>query len=73
MNLQAKKLRLIEWLTQTQDVQFVSRLVEMVQEKQAAELKPMTMDELKARLAESEADIAAGRLHDIEDVLKEFS
>jgi len=76
MNLQAKKLRLIEWLNQTQDVQFVSRLVEMVQEKQAeaneGQLKPMTVEELVERSRASDADIAAGRVHNIDDVLKEL-
>jgi len=74
MNLQAEKLRLIEWLAQTEDVQFVSRIVDMLKERRAAEvqaeLKPMSMGELKARVAASEADIAAGRIHDIDEVLE---
>ncbi len=76
MNLQAQKLRLIEWLVQTKDVQFVSQIADMVKARQAsdyeAELKPMTMEELKARLLESKADIAAGKMHTLEEVEREF-
>ena len=77
MNLQAEKFRLIEWLVQVQDVHVIKQITELKNQKAAADyeaqLKPMTMEELKARLAASEADVDAGRLHDIKDVLKEFS
>ncbi len=76
MNLQAEKLRLIEWLVQTQDVHIISRIAEFMKQTQAtgpeASLKPMTMDELRARLEESEADLAAGRVRDLEEVWQSF-
>jgi hypothetical protein len=76
MNLQAEKLRLIEWLATIQDAQIIKQIIELKRQKSVAdyeaELKPMTMDELKARVAASEADIAAGRVYDIEDVFKEL-
>ncbi len=76
MDLQAGKQHLMEWLAQTQDVQFVSRLVEMVRERNASDndnqLTPMTVEELVERSRASDADIEAGRVHDIEDVLKEL-
>lgn len=76
MNLQAEKLRLIEWLIQVQDVQVIKQIGELKNQKAIADyeagLKPMTMDELVERSRESDADIEAGRVHDIEDVLKEL-
>ncbi|PTM14218.1 MAG: hypothetical protein DA408_03880 [Bacteroidetes bacterium] len=41
-------------------------------EAYAASLKPMTVDELIARSRASDEDIAAGRVHDLEDVMKEL-
>ncbi|MFK8055167.1 MAG: hypothetical protein AB8F78_03510 [Saprospiraceae bacterium] len=76
MNLQAEKLKLIEWIAQTQDVEFVSRIAEMLKAKQAStyktDLKPMTVNELVERSRASDADIAAGRVHDIDDVLRDL-
>ena len=35
-------------------------------------LKPYTIEELHARIRESEADSAAGRVHDFDDVIREI-
>ncbi len=76
MNLQAEKFRLIEWLVQVQDVQVIKQIVELKNQKAVADyeaqLKPMTMEELKARLHASMEDVAAGRVHTLEEVMKEF-
>lgn len=76
MNVQAEKLELITWLAQLQDVNLLERLKEFRRkaeiEAYEASLKPMTMEELIARSRASDEDIAAGRVHDLEDVMKEL-
>lgn len=75
MNLQTEKLRLIEWVLKLQDVELVKRLLEVKQASEAAayeaSLKPMTVEELMARSRASDEDIEAGRVYDIDEVLKE--
>ena len=75
MNLQTEKLRLIEWVSKLQDVELVKRLLEIKQAGEAAayeaSLKPMTVEELLARSRASDEDIKAGRVYDIDEVLKE--
>ncbi len=76
MNLQAEKIRLIEWLVQVQDVQVIKQIVELKNQKSVsdyeAQLKPMTIEELKSKLHASMEDVAAGRVDRLEDVMKEF-
>lgn len=76
MNVQAEKLDLITWLAQLQDVSLLEKLKEFRRkaeiEAYEASLKPMTVEELVARSRASDEDIAAGRVHDLEDVMKEF-
>jgi hypothetical protein len=76
MNVQAEKLELITWLAQLQDVNLLERLKEFRRkaeiEAYEASLKPMTVEELIARSRASDEDIAAGRVHDLEDVMKEL-
>lgn len=75
MNLQTEKLQLIEWLARLQDSDIVRRLLEVKQDSEAAayeaSLKPMTVEELRARSRASDEDIKAGRVYDIDEVLKE--
>lgn len=76
MNVQAEKLELITWLAQIQDVNLLERLKEFRRKAEVeayeASLKPMTVEELIARSRASDEDIAAGRVHDLEDVMKEL-
>ena len=76
MDLQAEKFRLIEWLVQVQDVQILKQIGELKRRKAVADyeaqLKPMTMGELKTRLHASMEDVVAGRVHTLEEVMKEF-
>lgn len=76
MNVQAEKLKLIEWLVQLQDLDVIQRIQAL---KDAAEvaayeasLKPMTVEELVARAEESDRDIENGRVHDLDEVMKEL-
>lgn len=75
MNLQTEKLRLIEWVLKLQDVELVKRLLEVKQASETADyeasLKPMTVEELVARSRASDEDIQAGRVYNIDEVLKE--
>ena len=75
MDLQAEKLRLIEWVLKLQDVELVKRLLEVKQASESAayeaSLKPMTVEELVARSRASDGDIQAGRFYDVDEVLKE--
>ncbi len=75
MNVQSEKLRLIEWLIGLQDMATLKRLEELRNESEIAayeaSLKPMTKEELIARAEESMRDIEAGRVYDIDVVMKE--
>ena len=73
--LELEKLRLIEWLIGLQDVRVLEALNKMRQANEVAtyeaSLKPMTVEELVARAEESDRDIEAGRVYDIDEVIKE--
>lgn len=75
MNLQTEKLQLIEWLVRLQDTDIVRRLLEVKQDSEVAayeaSLKPMTGEELVSRSRASDEDIKAGRVYDIDDVMKD--
>lgn len=75
MNVQAEKFKLIEWLVQLQDLEVIQRIQAL---KDAAEvaayeasLKPMTVEELVARVEESNQAIKEGRVSDIETIVEE--
>ena len=71
----AQKLQLIEWLTQLEDEETLKNLVAFKRKAEVAayedSLKPMSVEELVARAEESNRDIAAGRVYDLDDVIKE--
>ena len=77
MNVQAEKFKLIEWLIGLQDMATLKRLEELRKESEIAayeaSLKPMTIEELKARAMESNRAIANGEFSDIEEVLQEMA
>ena len=77
MNVQAEKLKLIEWLISLQDVTTLKRLEQLRNESEIAayeaSLKPMTVDELIARSRASDEDIAAGRVYDFDEVMNEMA
>ncbi len=76
MNLLEEKLQLIEWLAGVEDEQSVSKVAALRKqtaiEAYEAGLKPMPLEELKERLAASEADVEAGRTYAIEEVEREI-
>ena len=75
MNIHVEKLKLIEWLIGLQDMATLEQLEKLRNQSEIAayeaSLKPMTVDELIARAEASNRDIEAGRVYDIEDVIKE--
>lgn len=77
MNVQTEKLQLIEWLVQLQDVSILQRMIQLKEDAEVlayeASLRPMTVAELIERAEESNRDIAAGRVYDIDDVIREES
>lgn len=76
MNVQAEKFKLIEWLVQLQDLEVIQRIQALKDAEEVAayeaSLKPMTVEELIARAEESNRDIENGRVHDIDEVMKEL-
>ena len=75
MNVQTEKLKLIEWVIGLQDIRTLERLEQLRNQAEIeayeANLKPMTRDELVARAEASMRDIEAGRVYDIDTVMKE--
>ena len=75
MNVQTEKLKLIEWLIGLQDLTVLKQLEKLRNQSEIeayeANLKPMTREELVARAEASMRDIEAGRVYDIDVVMKE--
>ena len=75
MNIQAKKINIIEWLLQVQDQSIIEK-IEMLQKKARLKtyedkLKPMSQAEFHVRIQSAEEDIKQGRLISHEDLEKE--
>ena len=81
MNLQTEKLQLIEWVLKLQDVELVKQLLEIQRKSERVvdrdrvvgsnpDGSPITVKDLVARAEESERDIAAGRVSDLDDVME---
>ncbi|MEN0002910.1 MAG: hypothetical protein AAF798_02155 [Bacteroidota bacterium] len=72
---QQQKFQLIEWLVQLEDEEALKDFIALKQRKEAAAyeatLKPMTVEELISRAEASNRDIEAGRVYDINDVIRE--
>ena len=47
-------------------------LIEHARKEEQSELKPYTIEELHARIAQSERDIAEGRVQDFDDFMREL-
>lgn len=76
MDIALKKVELIEWLARLQDEKLIQR-IEILKKgslKEAYELRtPKTMEELQAKLDQSEKDITSGKVHtqqEVEDYFK---
>lgn len=66
MDIAVKKVELIEWLARLQDEKLIQR-IEILKKgsvKEAYELRtPKTMEDLQAKLDQSEKDISSGKVH----------
>ena len=72
MNVQAEKLKLIEWLVQLNDTSVLSQIKEIKDNMRPVEnLSIISPDELKKRALMANQDIEDGAIYSLEDVLNE--
>jgi hypothetical protein len=75
MDIALKKVELIEWLVRLQDEKLIQR-IETLKRGSIKELydqrMPKTVEELDAKLSQSENDIKEGKVHSQEDVESYF-
>lgn len=72
MNVQAEKLKLIEWLVQLNDTSVLSQIKEIMDNMKPVEnLSIISPDELKKRALMANQDIEDGAVYSLEDVLNE--
>ena len=72
MNVQAEKLKLIEWLVQLNDTSVLSQIKEIMDNMKPVEnLSIISPDELKKRALMANQDIEDGAIYSLEDVLNE--
>jgi hypothetical protein len=76
MNILAKKLTLIEWITEINDEKLIKKIEEIKinsSTKKVNSLKEMSIEEFMKRYTKSEKDIEAGNLIAQEEAKKYFS
>ena len=75
MDVAVKKIELIEWLARLQDEKLIQRF-ETLRKGSIKEMyeqqMPKTMEQLQAKLEQSEKDIAEGKVHSQDEVEKYF-
>ena len=71
MNIQAKKLSLIEWLVSLQDERVINKMYSFREKLAHTPDKRITIDELLAELELSEKGRKAGKVTDIDELEKE--
>lgn len=72
MNIQAKKLGLIEWLIQLKDEAIINKIDTFRKKVSSYDpAKGITIEELYAELAKAETEYKEGRITGIEDLEKE--
>lgn len=72
MNIQARKLTLIEYLSRIQDELMISKVEKLIyKEAYEANLKPMSLSEFNSRIEASEKAIKEGKVTSVEDLEKE--
>jgi len=71
MNIQAKKLSLIEWMVSLQDETVINKMYNFREKLAHDPTKRITIDELMAELEFSEKARKAGKVTTIEDIEKE--
>ena len=72
MNIQAEKLKLIEWLVQLNDTSVLSQVKEIMDNVKPVEnLSIISPEEMKKRALIANQDIEDGAVYAVEDVLNE--
>lgn len=72
MNIQAEKLKLIEWVVQLNDIAVLSQIKEIMDSVKPVEnLSILSPDELKKRAIMANQNIDNGEVYLLEDVLNE--
>ncbi len=72
MNIQAEKLKLIEWVVQLNDIAVLSQIKEIMDSVKPVEnLSILSPDELKKRAIIANQNIENGEVYSLEDVLNE--
>jgi hypothetical protein len=72
MNIQAEKLKLIEWVVQLNDIAVLSQIKEIMDSVKPVEnLSILSPDELKKRAMMANQNIENGEVYLLEDVLNE--
>jgi hypothetical protein len=71
MNIQARKLTLIETLIHLNDESLINKIEKLVESKKSTELSPMSLDEFYSRIDKSEQAIKKGQVISQKDLEKE--
>jgi len=70
MNIQARKLTLIETLIHLNDESLINKIEKLVESKKSTELSPMSLDEFYSRVDKSEEAIKKGQVISQKDLEK---
>jgi hypothetical protein len=74
MDIQAEKIKLIEWIVGVNDVTLLQKISKFrsksVKEAFETNLKPMSTEELETRAVASNRNIEQGEVYDIEEILR---
>lgn len=74
MDIQVKKLELIEWIAQIRDINIISKMDKIRRTYltiSKENIKPMTIEEFYSSIERAEEDIKLGRIYTQEEVEKE--
>jgi len=74
MDIQSRKIEFVQEFLKLQSEEVISRLEKLLKKETAKkrDLKPFTLEELNARLDQSEEDFRNGRYISSDDLLKEI-
>jgi len=73
MDIQARKIELIQEFLKLQSEEAISRLENFFKLEKELDFKPMTIEELNNRVNLSEADFDAGNVISNDDILKKYA
>ena len=71
MNIQARKLTLVEKLIHLNDESLISKIEKLVNSKKSVELSPMSLEEFYSRIDKSEEAIKKGQVISQNDLEKQ--